>query len=188
MNDKDRETVSLDQIESELHPFTHISVNNALLKFLQLTRQSQISKKQSDRFLSFIESALPFPNEMPKDMKSLLQKLNVIDYFKKRAVCGRKLPKNQNLCAQCIQTETKHNAYIQDTDVYAPLSNIISKLSVQIKAYRNIIRNPDLQITYDLSFGRAYQYLLQKYPNENLLTSLLHVDGISLVKSTKLKL
>ena len=94
---------------------------------------------------------------MPKDMKSLLQKLNVIDYFKKRTVCtlcGQELPKNQNLCAQCIQTETKYNAYILDTDVYALLSNIISKLSVQIEAYKNII-NLDLQITYDLPFGRA---------------------------------
>ena len=43
-------------------------------------------------------------------------------------------------------------------------------------------------MTYDIPFGKAYQNLIKQHSNDNLLSLLLHVDGISIVKSTNLKL
>ncbi|CAF1583807.1 unnamed protein product [Rotaria magnacalcarata] len=54
--------------------------------------------------------------------------------------------------------------------------------------YNKFILNPDSITKYDIPFAKAYRNLLQQYPTENLLTLLLHVDGIPLSKSSKLKL
>ncbi|CAF3327366.1 unnamed protein product [Rotaria socialis] len=163
-------------MESELHPFTHISVKNAMVEFLQLIRTSQISKNESEKFLSFVKSILPFPDQMPKNMNTLLKGLNTADYFNRRTICilcEKELQKNQNLCSQYI---------------HALLSNIVSRHSSDIEEYKKFILNPDSQTPYDIPLGKAYQRLLRQYSNENLLTILLHVDGISVVKSTNLKL
>jgi hypothetical protein len=161
-----------------------------MIDFLQLIRQSQISKKETERFLLLIKSILPFPNQMPKDMNTLLKRLNITDYLKKKIsiVCKEELQKNQITCDKCIQSEKTNIAYILDTDICALLSNLVLRLASNIEQYKKTILNPGLQTIYDIPFGEIYQYLLKKYPNENLLSLLLHVDGIGLVKSTKLKL
>lgn len=162
-----------------------------MFEFLQLLRQSQISKKESEKFLSFIKSILPFPNQMPKDMNTLLQRLHTTNYFKNKTICilcEKELRKNQFSCSECVTTEKKYIAHIFDTDIHALLVNIVSRLSSEIEEYKKIISNSNPQTIYDIPFGKVYQSLLRQYSNENLLSLLLHVDGISLVKSTKLKL
>ena len=39
-----------------------------------------------------------------------------------------------------------------------------------------------------MGFGYAYQQLLHKYSDENFITALMHLDGISLCQSNKLKM
>jgi hypothetical protein len=185
------ENTLFDPIERELHPFTRMSVKNTMFEFLQLIRQSQISKKESERFLSFIKSILPVPNQMPKDMNTLLKQIGVINYFSKITICvlcEKELQNTQHLCCRCVKTEKKNIAYIFNTNIHALLANIVSRLSSDIEEYKKLILNPNSQKIYDIPFGKIYQSLLRKYPNENLLSLLLHVDGISLAKSTKLKL
>ncbi|CAF3073771.1 unnamed protein product [Rotaria sp. Silwood2] len=99
--DDHAETLQTGQIDCELHSLTHVTVEKAMVNLLQLIRQSQISKKQSERLLYFIKSILPVPNQMPKDMDTLLKALNMTDYFNKRTICilcDKDLEKNKNLC------------------------------------------------------------------------------------------
>ncbi|CAF3597992.1 unnamed protein product [Rotaria socialis] len=172
-NDDNIDTILIDQVDSELHSFTPISVKSAMLEFLQLIRQSQINKKQSEHFLSFIKSILPCPNQMPKNMNSLLKRLDVTDYFKKRTICI--------LCEK--ELEKKQNLYI-----HGLLANIVSRLALDIEEYKKLIFNPNQETKFDIPFAKVYQRLIQQHSTENLLTLLLHVDGIGLVKSSKLKL
>lgn len=81
------ENASPDPLERQLHPFTHMSIKETTSQFLQLIRRSQISKKESENLLCLIRSILPFPNQMPKDMNTLLEQIGVTDYFSKRTIC-----------------------------------------------------------------------------------------------------
>ncbi|CAF1147912.1 unnamed protein product [Adineta ricciae] len=189
--DENRTTFSIDQEDRELHSFTSLTVNGVALRFLQLLRQSQISKKESEQFLSFFKSLLPVPNQMPKDMNSLLKHLGVNNYFNKRTICvicEKELSRNESLCSRCPHAEKKHVAFIFDTDLHGLLSSIILRLSSDIEQYKKRISNRYLQTKYDIPFAKAYEHLLQKFPVNNLLTLLLHVDSVGLTKSTKQKL
>ncbi|CAF4259212.1 unnamed protein product, partial [Rotaria sordida] len=128
---------------------------------------------------------------MPKDMNTLLKGLDTTDYFKKRKICilcEKKLHKSQVSCNECSKKDKKYIARIFDTDIYALLSNIVSRHYSDIDEYKKLILNPDPQTTYDIPLGKVYQHLLRQHPNENSLTLLLHVNRISVVKSTNLKL
>ena len=72
--------------------------------------------------------------------------------------------------------------------IQALLSNIVSRLAISMENYKKIILNPDSKTKYDIPFAKVYKNLLQQYLTENLLTLLLHIDGIPLSKSSKLKL
>lgn len=162
-----------------------------MFEFLELIRASQISKRESEKFLSFIKSLLPFPNQMPKDMNRLLTGLGTTNYFKKKTICilcEKEFKNNQQFCNECSKKEKKYVAHIFDTNIHALICNIVSKYWSDIDNYKKLILNSDPQTTYDIPFGKAYHYLIKQYSNENLLSLLLHVDGISIVKSTNLKL
>lgn len=187
------EKVSIDSLENELHPFTHMSIKETMSEFLQILRRSQISKKESENLLSFIRSILPFPNQMPKNRNTLLERIGVTDYFSKRTICilcEKEFSNDQHLCWKSIKTEKKNIAYIFDTDIHGLLSNVVLRLSSEIEEYKRLIlnSNSNSKSMYDIPFGEIYRSLLRKHPKENLLSLLLHVDGISLAKSTKLKL
>ncbi len=58
----------------------------------------------------------------------------------------------------------------------------IDEYKVKIKA------NDDIDKTKDIPFGTLYQQLLKKNHNEEIISLLLHVDSISVTKSSKLKM
>jgi hypothetical protein len=51
-----------------------------------------------------------------------------------------------------------------------------------------IEKGDDDNNTKDVPFGSLYQDMLKKYPEESLLSLLLHVDGVAVTRSTKLKM
>ena len=85
-----------------------------MFEFLQLRRASQISKRESENFLSLIKSLLPFPNQMPKDMNRLLTGLGTTNYFNKKTICilcEKEFKSNQQFCAECSKKEKQYCSY-----------------------------------------------------------------------------
>ncbi|CAF1544378.1 unnamed protein product [Rotaria magnacalcarata] len=174
-----------------LHEYTNISLQDASIEFLQLIRRSQISKINANQILLFIKRLLPCPNTAPSNMTNLLNYLNIFNYFTTRKICilcRKDLKHYQAKCNDCLMAECKHVAHILDTDILSLLTCVVSRLADQIQKYKDSFSNNTYQQPYDIPFAKQYQQLLIKYPEQNLLSLILHVDGASLVKSTKLKL
>lgn len=53
---------------------------------------------------------------------------------------------------------------------------------------KNIYNNTDHEKTKDIPFGTLYQNVLKKNGYQDLISLLLHVDGIGITSSTKLKM
>lgn len=160
------------------------------MKFLQLTRQSQISKRNADSLLSFIKRLLPVPNTAPSTLNDLLANLDVVNYFEKSTVCiicQNFLAKSQLVCNTCPGVEIQHVAHIFDTNLSSLLKTIVERLIDKIEDYKKIIATGE-SVHYDIPFGKQYQQLLFKSRGQNIISLIIHIDGISLVKSTKLKL
>ncbi|CAF3056420.1 unnamed protein product, partial [Rotaria sp. Silwood2] len=118
-----------------LYQHTNILRDNVCFKFLQLIRQSQISKTSANKLLLFIKSLLPVPNSIPSNMNNLSAHLNIVDYFQKRTVCilcPKNLQNNQTKCNNCLTAETKHVAHILDTNISLLLTKIVSRLKNEI--------------------------------------------------------
>ena len=124
----------------KLHQYTNVLLDVVCVKFVQLIRQSQISKTSVNQLLSFVKSLLPFPNSFPTNMNNLLTHLNVVDYFQKRTICilcGKNLQDNQPKCNTCLTAQSKHVAYILDTDISSLLTTIVSRLANEIQEYKH---------------------------------------------------
>ena len=172
-----------------LHSYTSQTTDGAMRHFLKLLRQSQISKKESQSFLSFINSILPTRNRMPRNMNNLLKELNIVDYFSKRTVCtlcGESLRQSETKCSDCPGAESKHVALILDTHLSSLLTTFLSRLAPDIERYRKTFFNAHDNVPFDIPLAQNYRRLLRRYAGENLLSLILHIDGISLVKSSNL--
>jgi hypothetical protein len=65
----------------------------------------------------------------------------------------------------------------------------MTRLSSTISEYKKrIINNHDPEKTKDIPFGTLYQDLLKKNNHQDLISLLLHADGISITNSSKLKM
>ncbi|CAF4164439.1 unnamed protein product [Rotaria magnacalcarata] len=85
--------------------------------------------------------------------------------------------------------DEKLKADIYDIDLENVLNNMLKRLSNDIEKYKERIKNNiNDHETQDLPFGQLYRDLLEKYHLENIISILLHVDGISLTRSTRLKM
>ena len=166
-------------------------MHSVIVQFLKLLRSSQISKAQSQSFLTFVNDILPIPNYMPTTMNSLLRALDVPDYFVKRTICvlcGHQLALDDLQCSNCPAAEKKHIAHILDVDLRALLSVIVCRLTREIEEYRQIILRNDSTVPYDIPFSENYRRLLKEQNGAHLLSLILHIDGINLVKSSRLSL
>ncbi|CAF1261529.1 unnamed protein product [Didymodactylos carnosus] len=94
---------NFDPADDPLHYYTHLQTNDICMEFLKLLRDSQISKTQSERFLSFIKTLLPYPNKMPTSMEKLLTILNITNYFTKRITEYDKIDHKPNELLKSIQ-------------------------------------------------------------------------------------
>ena len=74
---------------SLLHHYTSISTKEFCSNLLTLLRNSNTCKLQANRLLSFINSILPTPNNVPKKMEHLLKQLEIENNtFKKYLLCA----------------------------------------------------------------------------------------------------
>ena len=76
-----------------------------------------------------------------------------------------------------------------DANVEYIIQKIIGRLEAEIEVYRIQIMNgkPDDQ-TVDIVFGNVYQSLIKRCGSQDLITLLLHADGVSVTNSSKLKM
>ena len=76
-----------------------------------------------------------------------------------------------------------------DANVETILKRISTRLSSHIETYKAKYGvDGDSRKTKDIPFGRFYQELMKTNECKNLITLLLHLDGVSITRSTKLKM
>ena len=115
------------------------------------------------------------------------------DLFTKRTLCILCKHELSSTAKRCDQFDSLSNetnlAFIFDSDLINLLDVLLKRLRRPILNYiREIKAGVDNSKTRDIPFGSLYQNLLHCFPNSNLISALLHLDGISLAKSSKLKL
>ncbi|CAF2184400.1 unnamed protein product [Rotaria magnacalcarata] len=181
-----------DPNEARLHYFTNISTNKYCHNLTRFLRNANICKSQSNQLISLIKSVLPEPNFMPSSLEELLTMMNIEDLFTSRKVCiscRRKFSCNENTCKKCQSTDQTTIATIFDIDLCKILSSLLQRLSIYIQEYKEKFLDTDNSaMINDIPFRMLYKQLVENYPDENLISLIFHLDGISLVKSTKLKL
>ncbi|CAF1254773.1 unnamed protein product [Rotaria sordida] len=179
--------------DTTVHRYTNMKTSDVCKQLVSLFRRSQISKSETQRFISFIQNILPVPNTFPNTMIELLTKLNIEPRFDKRIICSlckRTLDAKTQKCLSCSDFEKRDVIFIYDTHFTAILTSIITRLGKDIEDYKKKIwsnDNKDNNETYDIPFASTYRVLLNKH-NKNFISLLFHLDGIRLCKSTKLKL
>ena len=107
-------------------------------------------------------------------MNNLLTHLNVVDYFQKRRICilcGKNLQDNQPKCNTCLTAQSKHVAYILDTDISSLLTTIVSRLANEIQEYKHFFLNASDEKPYDIPFAKQYKKLLIQYHDKNFFVS-----------------
>ncbi|CAF1987565.1 unnamed protein product [Rotaria magnacalcarata] len=176
-----------------LHSYTDTPADTFCYRLVYLFRQSQLSKTQCHSFIDLIHSALPQPNSLPSNMNQLLSMLQLkVNFFKKRKVCllcYNDLAGDARICLNCPTSADSNIAIIYDSDLMSILSILLKKHWKTIFTYKEELRsNNDVSGDLDIGFAYAYQNLLRKFPNENFITALMHLDGVGLCKSNKLKM
>ena len=69
------------------------------------------------------------------------------------------------------------------------IRKIVIRLSSIVDEYKRRINiKDDPEETRDIPFGSLYQELLKKNDYKDMISMLLHVDGVSVTKSSKLKM
>ncbi|CAF2186810.1 unnamed protein product [Rotaria magnacalcarata] len=176
-----------------LHSYTDTPADTFCYRLVYLFRQSQLSKTQCHSFIDLIHSALPQPNSLPSNMNQLLSMLQLkVNSFKKRKVCllcYNDLAGDARIYLNCPTSADSNIAIIYDSDLMSILSILLKKHWKTICTYKEELRsNNDVSGDHDIGFAYAYQNLLRKFPNENFITALMHLDGVGLCKSNKSKM
>ena len=177
-----------------LHGHSNIRTAVFCRNLLHLLRETGVCKSKSKAYLDLIRSALPHPNNLPSSMAKLFAMLDLkTNLFQKRTLCilcQRELSSSATRCDQCGPLSNETNlAFIFDNDLNTFLDVLLKRLRRPILDYiREVKTGVDNSKSRDIPFGSLYQDLLRRHPNSNMISALLHLDGISLAKSSKLKL
>ncbi|CAF2117764.1 unnamed protein product [Rotaria magnacalcarata] len=179
--------------DSPLHPYTDMLTNSFCFRLLKSFRYSKLSQSESHRLFDLIHSALPSPNNLPISINKLLQKLELNqNFFRKTNICllcYKEISDENRVCLSCPTSNKNNIAAIYDSDVKSILCVLLEKIGDTIRVYKNdLILNNDTSGNLDIGFAYAYQNLLHRFSNENFITALMHLDGIGLCKSNKLKM
>ncbi|CAF4947787.1 unnamed protein product, partial [Rotaria socialis] len=135
---------------------------------------------------------LPIPNNMPTTEQELLLLLGVNELFTKRTICllcYNEFSYDSKFCPRRCSTDRSSIAYIYDSNVELIIKKIMARQSSNFNEHKkNIYNNTDHEKTKDIPFGTLYQYVLKQNGYQDLISLLLHVDGIGVTSSTKLKM
>jgi Protein of unknown function (DUF1258) len=179
-----------DRTDTRLHDHTNVSTLDCCKDLSSFLRKANVNNSSS--LLRLIKSLLPVPNNMPCSTENLLSLLGVRDLFVKRAVClacKQYFEYGKKQCPLCQTLDEKQIAHIFDIDICESLTTIVERLSSDIEEYKQLINDHHHRETAnDIPFRLLYQALLNRNPTQNLISLLLHLDGIGLTKSTQLKL
>ena len=103
--------------------------------------------------------------------------------------CKRYLNHQDTQCLSCQSLDEKAIARVYNIVLQWILKIILERLSPSIEDYKQQINdNDDKEKSGDIPFRYSYQKLLKQYREKNLVSLLLHLDGIGLIRSTQLKL
>ena len=177
-----------------LHGHTSMTTANFCHRFLNLIRQTNVCKGKAKEYLDLIGSVLPHPNNCPSSIEKVFAMLDIKrNLFHKRIVCvlcHRDVPSTANACSSCVSVaDETHLAFVYDSDLVYVVNILLKRLHRSIADYSKEIKlGVESSTKRDIPFGSVYQKLLHRCPNSNLISALLHLDGISLAKSSKLKL
>ncbi|CAF4171168.1 unnamed protein product [Adineta steineri] len=158
------------QVALPLHPYTNISTKEFCTNLLRAFRQTKLCKTYSTNMLKLIGSGLPQPNNLPTSLNSLLRYMNVENLFTKRKVClscQSDIEYSARFCLKCKSTDKIQFANIYDIDYAVVFSEIVERNIVDIKIYRSFLKT---------------------VIHQPFISTLIHLDGIPLAKSSKLTL
>ncbi|CAF1201896.1 unnamed protein product, partial [Didymodactylos carnosus] len=160
------------QNETYLHYYTSISTEKYCQELASILRSADINKTQSTQ--------------------GLLAAMNVDNLFKTRRICllcQRDLHYKDKKCSKCRSVDEKTIANVYDVNVEKVLTTTIQRLSSEIEENKQKINVcNDEQQTNDVVFEKLYQQLLKQNSTQNIISLLLHLDGVGLTKSTRSKM
>ncbi len=114
---------------------------------------------------------------------------SVQQLFVKREVCAtcyRDIDGHNN--GMCISQQRTKNANIFDINVKVVFSSLLSCLWPLIIEYKKQIESISFNHLNDIPFNVLYRKMVKNIRNEQFISLMLHVDGISICKSKKLTL
>lgn len=90
---------------------------------------------------------------------------------------------------KCTLTEERFRADIYDIDTKIAFSQLIDRFLPEITQYKQEIASQSLNEYNDIPFNRLYQNMISRLANDtNFVSLILHIDGVSICKSSKLTL
>jgi hypothetical protein len=206
-----------ERCDQVLHRYTDIKTSDFCKQLTEIFRDASISRVCCSRLLLLINSVLPQPHNAPKSLKALHQSMNgerkrlqarplpssnvrqeevfllVEQLFDKRSVCTlchADLASDQRTCGKCSSPAEKHVADVFDVNQPLVFTRVLDRLLPEIEANhaRNISNDASCQDNNDIMFNDAYRKLRNDHASSPFVSLLLHIDGISLSKSSKLTL
>ncbi|CAF2038300.1 unnamed protein product [Rotaria magnacalcarata] len=175
-----------------LQEYTKISTKYYCTDLLNYLRAADISKSHSTCLIALIKSILPTPNHLPATMNDLLLFMNIDNLFSRRSIClicKGDLEYKQRKCLNCKCYDEKSIVDIYGINLKDVFTKLVKRLTPIIEEHKeNISNNINEQETKDIPFGYLYRELLKEYSSENILSFILHLDGVGLTRSTQLKM
>jgi hypothetical protein len=179
--------------ENLLHHYTNMSTDEFCSQFMKILRDSHTCKLHANRLLSLIRSILPTPNEAPATTEKLFKMLEIENFVLSKqilcTVCNNSLSSSDTCCQKCLCSDNKCFASVYVMNVEQLIKKIYVHLKTDIDEYRQHLKTMnDRDETNDIGFNKIYQQLLKINISENFITFLLYLDGISISKSSSLKM
>ena len=82
-------------------------------------------------------------------------------------------------CPRCENIDQTRQCFVYDIDIQTVLSSTLRRLSPIIEDYRNSNQTLDNRsVTSDIPFGRLYQRMKRRFPDQKLINIIFHLDGI----------
>lgn len=94
---------------------------------------------------------------------------------------------NNNI--KCTLYEERFHADIYEIDIKLVFSQMIDRLYIDIIQYKKEIESQSMKEYNDIPFNSLYQDMISRLTtNSDFVSLILHIDGVSLCKSSKLML